>query len=463
MLNHAIFQYRLLPSVLPVNVRTEVAIQALDGRQNFSKDSSYEVVVLPLTRRSFVSEKNGDKERAALAEGIGAERAARLGNQGDSVQRIPARLVGDRLCFSYTPEKEESYTVFIEENGECRPVELEFYALEKDLYALRPLKGDFHAHSCRSDGQELPAVVAASYRSAGFDFNVLSDHGRYYPSQEMIDAYKDVRHDLLLVNGEEVHAPQNYVHVIHFGGRYSINEIFQKDPALFYREVTDIAEHEEIPYPQNPFLYATNRWLVRKIREAGGLAVYCHPHWIYNGQHNDPDELSRLFLQNREFDAFELLGGQTRHENDLQVALWNDVRAEGVYVPPLGASDEHGTLDAGLFNQEFTIVFARENSVSAIIDAVRAGNCVAVEYSHKQAQPLYYNKDEDAYSVHGTYRLVAYARFLMRSYFPCTAALAAPEGQLMREYILGVPNAAEALEALSGRTEGCYRALFGRS
>ena len=461
-MERSLFQYRLLPSVLPVGVKTGVSIQALDGRQSFSESSTYEVVIRPQTRRLFGSADSPDEEKKHLEKALGTERAAALGESRLCPERFPAVLSGGRLTFSYTPEKEESYTLFLYENGERRPVEMEFYALEADLYAMRPLKGDFHAHSCRSDGQELPAVVAASYRSAGYDFAVLSDHRQYAPSCEMIDAYKNVRHDLLMVNGEEVHAPDNFVHVIHFGGGSSVNEIFRKDPDRYYREVAQIAENEEIPYP-NRFLYAANRWCVRRIREAGGLAVYCHPHWIYGGQHNDPDDLSRLFLLNREFDAFELIGGQLHRENDLQVALWNDVRAQGVYVPPLGASDEHGTLNFGLFNQMFTIVFARENSVPAIIEAVRAGQCVAVEYLHRQNPILYYKQDEDEYNVHGTYRLVAYARFLLRNYFPCTAALAAPEGQLMREYILGVPNAAEALEALSGRTEGCYRALFGRS
>lgn len=460
-MNRTIFQYRVLPSVVQVNVSREIAIQPLDARQSFSDTASYEVVVRPYVSRLYDEHDLSHAERDTLAKALGEERAERLGEPRSYKESFPAKLMDGRLVFSFTPPTEGSYSLMIAENGKRRPVELEFYALEEDMFALRPLKGDFHAHSCRSDGQDSPAVVASSYRSAGFDFTVLSDHRQYAPSREMIDAYKDVKHDLLMVNGEEVHAPCNFVHIIHFGGRYSVNEIFQKDPDLYFREVAEIAETEDIPYP-NRFLYAANRWVVRKIREAGGLAVYCHPHWVYQGQHNDPDELTRLFLKNREFDAFELIGGGVHQENDLQVAFWNDVRSEGVYVPPLGSSDEHGTLDMGLYNQMFTIVFSRDNSVPAIIEAVREGKCVAVEYLHRQAPTLYYKSDEDEYNVHGTYRLVAYARFLLRHYFPCTAALAAPEGQLMREYTLGVPNAKEGLEALCGRTEACYRALFGR-
>ena len=56
-----------------------------------------------------------------------------------------------------------------------------------------PYMGDLHVHSCRSDGREDPAIVAANYRKAGFDFMALTDHERWYPSDDMINAYKDVK------------------------------------------------------------------------------------------------------------------------------------------------------------------------------------------------------------------------------------------------------------------------------
>ena len=60
-MERSLFQYRLLPSVLPVGVKTGVSIQALDGRQSFSESSTYEVVIRPQTRRLFGSADSLDE------------------------------------------------------------------------------------------------------------------------------------------------------------------------------------------------------------------------------------------------------------------------------------------------------------------------------------------------------------------------------------------------------------------
>ena len=59
------------------------------------------------------------------------------------------------------------------------------YAVEPDLAALRPYKGDTHLHTNRSDGWDEPFDVACAYRAAGYDFIAVTDHGRYYPWQEL--------------------------------------------------------------------------------------------------------------------------------------------------------------------------------------------------------------------------------------------------------------------------------------
>ena len=87
-----------------------------------------------------------------------------------------------------------------------------------------PFRGDLHMHTCRSDGKEGPATVAANYRAKGYDFTVISDHHRYYPSLEAIEAYGDLC-DLAIIPGEEVHLPFNDVHYVNFGGTFSINAL----------------------------------------------------------------------------------------------------------------------------------------------------------------------------------------------------------------------------------------------
>ena len=47
--------------------------------------------------------------------------------------------------------------------------------------------------------------MCANYRRDGFDFLAITDHGRYYPSLEAIEAYKNIPTGLKIFRGEEVH------------------------------------------------------------------------------------------------------------------------------------------------------------------------------------------------------------------------------------------------------------------
>lgn len=64
------------------------------------------------------------------------------------------------LRFTFTAPEEGEYRVRIyKKNGESydRLVnDLSFYALENDLAARVPLRGDFQMHTCRSDGRRRP-------------------------------------------------------------------------------------------------------------------------------------------------------------------------------------------------------------------------------------------------------------------------------------------------------------------
>ena len=67
---------------------------------------------------------------------------------------------------------------------------------------------------------------------------------------------------------------------MHFGGTYSINQIFREDPEKYEREVDEIENKLEIPEGLNTREYASLLWVYRNIREAGGMAIMAHPCWI---------------------------------------------------------------------------------------------------------------------------------------------------------------------------------------
>ncbi|MDD4743057.1 MAG: hypothetical protein PHN53_00525 [Eubacteriales bacterium] len=308
--------------------------------------------------------------------------------------------------------------------------ELSFYALEDDLFGRRPYKGDLHMHSNRSDGRDSPAHVAAACRRIGFDFMAVTDHRQYDPSIEARDAFRELPVDLAILPGEEIHAPSNPVHIVNFGGKSSINAMFQ-DPS-YEAAVDRIRRGLDLPDGVDPFVYASTFWIFDQIRRVGGLGIFCHPYWLSYS----PDQaqaayiseaLTSCLLERRPFDALELLGGYHRHEveaNILQVTRYSAELARGLPLPIVGVSDAHGCETGKLFGWYYTVVFARSLDLPDLIGAVKDSFSVAVE-----ALP------GETVRVYGPFRLVKLALFLLREVFPEHDRLCAGEGSLMQSWI----------------------------
>ncbi|MBQ7983263.1 MAG: PHP domain-containing protein, partial [Clostridia bacterium] len=212
------------------------------------------------------------------------------------------------LRFTYTADKEGELAVRIyKKDSDRRTVQLNLYALDADMADRIPLRGDLHMHTCRSDGHGDPAIVCADYRMKGYDFIVVTDHSRYYPSLEAIRAYKDVDTALNILPGEEIHLRQTDVHIVNAGGLFSVNGLFDYlsnyietngdiNGRRYDETVTppDIVSDEQynraldeieatltdVPADANKRWYAVCVWAFNKIREAGGLGIFAHPYWI---------------------------------------------------------------------------------------------------------------------------------------------------------------------------------------
>jgi hypothetical protein len=117
----------------------------------------------------------------------------------------PVKLIAEDgiLKFSYTFDREQEY-LFQLDRDEKRVAEFYIYSLAEDLYALSPLRGDFHGHSYRSDAKRDPGALLGHYREQGYDFMSLTDHNRYYPGLEMDEAFEGVKLGTIfcaLING----------------------------------------------------------------------------------------------------------------------------------------------------------------------------------------------------------------------------------------------------------------------
>lgn len=437
--------YDVFPKIVPAEKVSEIRIRPRFEQATFPKAELLDVYNVPVdgyypdgSHRNYVwNETTRQPLEWYLEDGVLVVKAVFVGEQ----EHIVTAEITD------------------EKNPNVKTIrEFRLYSVKEDLYALRPFKGDFHIHSTRSDGKECPAYVAARYRQHGFDFIAISEHGKYEPSLEAIDFWKEFDLGFHLYPGEEVHSPDNPVHIINFGASQSINELCRADEVKYRREVKAISETLSPLEPGlDTFPVAASEWVFDRIREHGGLAVFCHPYW-FTTQNVICEALISAIFHRRRFDAFELIGGYHRHQsrsNNYQVARWVEECAKGNRFPVVGASDSHGTdrfetgkdktcterLDADLFDWNFTIVFAVENSVPAIVHAIRNYYSVAVCRYGEERPNLY-----------GDFRMVKFADFLMREYFPIQKNLCEPEGSLMLAHLAGERQAETALRSLKDRT-----------
>jgi hypothetical protein len=388
-------------------------------------------------------------------ESFARETVAEVGEGEDKILLSFGAEGGLHFRHSFAGEQEHALSLYVmKPEGREFLAELKVYSLLPDLHALRPYKGDFHLHSNRSDGKEPPAEVAAASRAIGLDFMAVTDHSQYAPSLEAIAAFAGQPIDLRIYPGEEIHPPDNSkIHMINFGGKFSINELFA-DRETFLREAQEIGQ--QLPAelsPRERYLYASTLWCYEKIRVAGGLAVFCHPYWITHDRYCVPETILARHFADRPFDALELIGGYYPSEvesNLLQVARYQEERAQGRRIPIVGASDSHGCECGELFGWYYSIVFAASPDLPDIKRAIADLHSLAVE-ALPGAPP----------KIYGPFRLVKYAAFLGREVFPAHDALCRAEGEWMFAHLAGDQTAAAQLPQLQGQTEKLRRRLWG--
>lgn len=424
--------YEISPKIVPADRETTVEIRPLFDHLRFQEDAEYGLTFCPT-------------EEFAQRSGWTAP------------ERVAVTPVDGRLRITRYFEGEQEHVLYVDRasGSERKPVgDFRVYSLESDLFARRPYKGDVHMHSNQSDGKESPGFVAGSCRGIGMDFMALTDHRKYSPSLEAQRAFAGVQLDMRIYPGEEVHPPENPVHIINFGGDFSVNERFQ-DEAAYRAEVRAIENGlGELPPGVNRYQYASCVWCFDRIREGGGLGVFCHPYWFTQHRYTPSGALTSYLFEQAPFDAYEIIGGFHRYEadsNTLQVARYHEERARGRRIPIVGVSDAHGCNTDDLFSWYYTIVFAHSLELGDLIAGIKDLYSVAVEAMTGEIPRAY-----------GPFRLVKYALFLLREVFPLHDALCVEEGRLMLAHLDGNPPADTLLAALSGRTAALYDRLWAR-
>lgn len=428
--------FDVFPKVVPVGRPVRLRIHARSPHTRFAADEPWQVHMIPMDGL------------------ISAQKPL-------THEVFTLRSVDGDLEFEYCFPEEQQYTIWICDGepkwdqpnpwSRIRREQLQVYALEDDLLRLRPLKGNTHAHSHRSDALESPETVVACYRGAGYDFATVTDHAKYEPSLEAIAAFEGLPIDLRIFPGEEVHAPDNPIHIVNFGGAASVQKWSREQPEAYQAELQAMIATLQLPEGLRAETIASCLLVFKKIRQGGGLAILCHPNWIKNGSYNIPARVTDYFLRNHSsYDALELINGSdTPHENLLQVAAWYNTGAPGERQVVVGADDSHGSIDGKWFDIGRTYALCESSAHADILEAIRRGLCCAGERYHGERS-----------SIYGPLRLVKLFSFLEAEYFPLHDELCREEGRLMLAHLAGEADAAERLALLQGQTERLHRKLY---
>lgn len=444
------YDYDIYPKVFFGDRETTVTIQPLGVNSAFPEGKAYTVKVLKVNQSlpHIYPERSGRITLSCTPD-------------ADGCIRVSAYFEG-----------EGEYYVNIYD-GERRVVSLSVYCLHEDMAGRIPLRGDLHLHTCRSDGHDDPVNVVANYRGYGYDFAVISDHSRYYPSLEAIRRYGDIS-DIAIIPGEEVHMPFNDAHYINFGGKYSINALvsgnLNEEKAgddIAWRSLDgnapDPISHEEfkaiieerakdvpLEHESERLSYAVLEWIYEHIQKNGGLGIFPHPYWLCQPMHL-PEEYTEFIYKNKPFDAFEVLGGENYFaHNGFQTAFYYEMRREGYDHPVVGSTDSHNSVSEHNRNALIcsTIVFAKENERESLISAIKDKYSVAVDTISAE------------YRLVGDFRWIRYGCFLMENYFPIHDEACRAEGYYLRRYFAGDERAAEVLRTMKGQIAAMQKKYF---
>jgi hypothetical protein len=282
----------------------------------------------------------------------------------------------------------------------------------------------------------------------------LTDHRKFSPSLEAAEAFEKIPIDLKIFTGEEVHPPDNPVHIVSFGANAGISELYMGPEAekVYREEVAKLQSSlKDLPLGADPYQYASCLWAAGKIRERDGMSMFAHPYWYTGYRYGAPGPITDLLLQRRVFDVLELISGNDAaalnemDSNGLQVARYYEEAAKGNRLAIAGISDEHGIEMSEQFGRFYTVCFAPACDLAEIKKSIREFRSVAVE-AIKGERPRPF----------GPFRLVKFTHFLLREIFPQHDELCLQEGLLMIQNAGRDTGAQAKLRLLQGQVAQLY-------
>ena len=199
------------------------------------------------------------------------------------------------------------------------------------------LRGNLHTHTTNTDGQNKPQTVINKYARLGHDFLAISDHDIYTAGKQ----YRTWNNKgMIMMPGNEISASGPHILLVapdRFG-----------EPLMPRQEV------------------------INRIDEGAGLAVIAHPNWM--GEF-DGTKITQI----QEWGGYHGLEIYNGLINRLQGSpyctnKWDLMLSQGRRLWGFANDDSHNDDDIG---NGWNVVCARERSVSAIREALKAGRFYA--------------------------------------------------------------------------------------
>ncbi len=426
-----IIYYSISPAVVPADKTSTVEIRCFEKYYGFKDGVKYRISFMPYS----IPSKPFSDSYGLLEIGRSSESIEVICENG--VLKFDKFFPGEQKWHVHVGATEATFSNEIYEpyrscwgsllNATKSGNTLEMYSLAEDLMALRPYKGDLHIHSHRSDGVESPETTVANYRKAGYDFLAITDHHIYDSASIAKKALSNLKTNMAVYNGEEVHSDYiGQIHMVNFDSRSSVNDRILNDREAVLSEVNDIKNSDELSSCSDKNDIAWRTWVYREIKKTGGLCIFPHPYWeVCGAEHASPEAIDYTFKHHLT-DVFEIYGGVNYRQNNLQALLWQDMKDKGCSYPIVASTDSHTSREPGAecFAIAYTIVFAKD--VFSVRNAIENSYTIGIQCEPGQN-----------INITGSLRLAKYADFLIENYFPLHDELCNTSGIMMRKYALG--------------------------
>lgn len=346
-------------------------------------------------------------------------------------------IEGDFFVFQVEFKTEDKYRINVHDHSLKNkkriylPIEsISMYALNDDLYASRPMKGDSHIHTTNSDGKFSPTEVALRCYEVGLDYQAISDHRRWDTSDDMMKKFGKYDTSMTFYHAEECHFATSDIH--NFGGSQGVTAYINANKAEFDKRVDELIKtlpkDMEKPLKKQVALIEVQAQIIRKF---GGIAVFNHPYWIPSKgfYHKSVDAV----CARKNIDAIEIVNFGRRYGNrdystSISIEKLTELREQGINYPVLATTDAHSILNQG---NAYTIAFPKSNRWEDMKQAILEKRSIAVCDATYNELEL----DKRDTMMYGNRRLIKYAHFLIEEYFPEHDKLIAEEGKALKEIV----------------------------